>query len=640
MKITPFLCFLIVWLGTAAVSAQTFPRLSHSDARPGSKLDLTYNPAGTKLEKADKITGIIYLFDANGGYVADDLSFTPSDKLWKTQVVLPDTIVYVALKIDAGKEADNNDDAGYIIPLKDQSGKVLAGANAIESSLYLGMGNYMGILKTDQDKALAAMEKELQLFPDGRQKRLSSYYTLLSALKKPEALAVRKEILASFNNKDAKEADLLPGYYALSRGNKKVTDSLSKIMKARFAKGTLAISDKINPFYAEKDPAKKAALYQQLKKELGDKLPNEDNLLIAVVNAYAEKDDYANFKKYAGQVKKRSNLSSAYNSVAWKLAEAGKDLDFAADLSKQSLEFVENMKVDPPAYFKTMAPSQRQQQIDFPFASYADTYGLILFKQGKIDDALRIQEQAVKRNVEASAEIYERYAEFLGAAGKKAEAKSVIEEQVKNGKSTEKMKEQLKSLYTAEKGNDTGYPVYLAELEKVAKMKLREELMATMLNKQAPSFSLKGLDGKSVSLAELKGKVVVVDFWATWCGPCIASFPGMQLAVNKYKDDPNVKFVFIDTWETGAKRQETVKSFIEKNKYTFHVLMDEEKDSKHIVVSDFEVEGIPTKFVIDKNGVIRFKAVGFSGSADAIVNELTAMIELAGDPAVASAGTN
>jgi len=146
-----------------------------------------------------------------------------------------------------------------------------------------------------------------------------------------------------------------------------------------------------------------------------------------------------------------------------------------------------------------------------------------------------------------------------------------------------------------------------------------------MINEKAPVFALVDLNGKRIDLGELKGKVVIVDFWATWCGPCKASFPGMQKMVNKYKDDPNVKFVFIDTWEKGDEKQKNAAEFIANNKYTFQVLMD--NDDK--VVAEFKVEGIPTKFVIDKNGMVRFKSVGFNGSDDKLVAELTAMIEMA-----------
>jgi thiol-disulfide isomerase/thioredoxin len=137
------------------------------------------------------------------------------------------------------------------------------------------------------------------------------------------------------------------------------------------------------------------------------------------------------------------------------------------------------------------------------------------------------------------------------------------------------------------------------------------------------------LDGKNINVEDLKGKVVVVDFWATWCGPCKASFPAMQKMVNKYKEDPNIKFVFIDTWEKGENKKKEAADFITTNKYSFHVLLDNEDK----VVAQFKVDGIPTKFVIDKNGNIRFKAVGFDGSDDKLVDELTAMIELASEDA-------
>jgi peroxiredoxin len=155
---------------------------------------------------------------------------------------------------------------------------------------------------------------------------------------------------------------------------------------------------------------------------------------------------------------------------------------------------------------------------------------------------------------------------------------------------------------------------------------LREELIKKMINDPAPKFALKDLSGNTVSLDELKGKVVVVDFWATWCGPCKASFPGMQTALNKYKDDPNVKFVFVDTWE--SKKPEEMKKnadeFIAKNKYNFHVVLD--TDDK--VIGSYAVDGIPTKFVIDPESRIRFKAVGYDGSADKLVDEISIMVDV------------
>ncbi|WP_394996302.1 redoxin domain-containing protein [Emticicia sp.] len=142
----------------------------------------------------------------------------------------------------------------------------------------------------------------------------------------------------------------------------------------------------------------------------------------------------------------------------------------------------------------------------------------------------------------------------------------------------------------------------------------------------APDFSLVDLEGKSVKLSEMRGKVVVLDFWATWCGPCIMSFPGMKLSMDKFKNNPNVKFLFVNTYERVDVSQwtSTVKTFVKQRGFdTFPVIMDIGGD----VAGSYGVNGIPAKFCIDKEGKIKFKSTGYLGSSDAIVKEMTAWVE-------------
>ena len=120
--------------------------------------------------------------------------------------------------------------------------------------------------------------------------------------------------------------------------------------------------------------------------------------------------------------------------------------------------------------------------------------------------------------------------------------------------------------------------------------------------KKAPDFSLENLEGRKVELKDFKGKVILLTFWATWCGPCKEDMPSMEALHQQFKGKDFV-LLSISVDYAGLK---PVKEFLDKHRYTFMVLLD----PKCECLDTFGVKGIPTTFLIDKKGTIVGKVVG------------------------------
>lgn len=119
------------------------------------------------------------------------------------------------------------------------------------------------------------------------------------------------------------------------------------------------------------------------------------------------------------------------------------------------------------------------------------------------------------------------------------------------------------------------------------------------VGQKAPNFKLANLQGKQVSLSNYKGQGVVLNFWATWCGPCRQELPDFQ---KEHRTGKKFKVVTVNLREN----KKTVQDFMKRGKYTFPVLLD----SKGTVSKSYGVKAVPTTIFIDKNGIVREVVVG------------------------------
>ncbi len=115
----------------------------------------------------------------------------------------------------------------------------------------------------------------------------------------------------------------------------------------------------------------------------------------------------------------------------------------------------------------------------------------------------------------------------------------------------------------------------------------------------APPWTLTDREGNTVSLEDMRGSIVVLDFWATWCGPCIVVMPEVQSVFESYPHD-QVHVYGVNLWESGDPA-----AFMDENGFNYGLLLEGDD-----IAGDYKVTGIPTMYVIDQEGRIAFVEVG------------------------------
>jgi cytochrome c biogenesis protein CcmG/thiol:disulfide interchange protein DsbE len=143
------------------------------------------------------------------------------------------------------------------------------------------------------------------------------------------------------------------------------------------------------------------------------------------------------------------------------------------------------------------------------------------------------------------------------------------------------------------------------------------ESSTAVVGNAAPDFQLQNLDGQSITLSSLKGKPVLINFWATWCGPCASEMPYLQKINNEWSDKGLV--VLAINWGESASQ---VGQFLQANNLSLQVLLD----TKKAAAEKYGVRAFPTTFFIDKDGIIREKIIGAFPNQAAIESRLSGIM--------------
>jgi len=589
----------------------------------GDEIVITYDQGAkaANLRNAQDITAeVLIVRDADTPLLLE-LPMKKSDKLQECSFKLSDDKARLLLfRFVSGELVDDNGENAWNILVYGSNGQPLRGA-FLQRAVGLQYGSIMDFrIAKDIAGAKADFLRERELYP-GNWRAAFAWWSVLMREKPGEEskAGIRRDLEQLYetqkNNEEA-VAGLLNYFEQI--GQREKAEKIREAAIAANPKGPVAMLERRREVFTEKDTKKRLQLLDNF---LAD-FPQQGQILDSLQMAKAQ------LLVNAGQFDKAATLLASmpkkdgnfYNSLAWGLIEKGEELDKAVAWAKTGIELLRNP--DPSTKPPYLSEARWKKSLESQLGYVLDTYAFGLDKMGKTAEAEKAYEEAYVLTKGAEAEINQRLVECYVKNGRHDKAMATALESLRKGQSSDQLIEQYKKAYVKAKGSDAGLNDALNEAKNRAIADMRKKIMENLVSQPATDFSLKALDGDSVKLSELKGKVVVLDFWATWCGPCKAAFPFLQRIYEKYKSNPDIVILALNTWENeeGAEREALVRKFIEENKYTFRVLFDDN------VVYKYGVDGIPTRFVIDKKGMIRFKSVGFEGSK--MLDEMTVQIEM------------
>lgn len=295
------------------------------------------------------------------------------------------------------------------------------------------------------------------------------------------------------------------------------------------------------------------------------------------------------------------------------LADRKLDLDYAEKAARRAIELNELNLL--PSKLEPAGTREHSERTSRGFMR--DVLGWVLLARGRTKEA--------EKELLAARDLYPEDATIAYHLGRVFEAQSLTakaEQTYREGLSLQIDGENpnrtaLQTIYRKKHKSLAGFEAYLKRVSTTSESATRERVLASRIARphRPPEFRLKSLDGKTVSLADLRGKVTVMNFWGVWCGWCVKEMPDLAALAKRYANDGQVRIVTVDTDSDPA----VVRQWMKEHHYDFPVLLDDGWTHRAGVFA------YPTTWFLDPEGRIAFKKEGWT---DKLVDQFSWRIDV------------
>lgn len=615
-----------------------------------------YSTKGGDLEFSDEPKASLAYYTGNRWRKAN-ISLTKNADHWSGEYQLPQNTSFVALKFyqgdaDKPEAMDNNNGKGYFSRVLTPNKKDVPGSYLAEAALRAGLtGDWTLNSFTVPNKDAKIIDSLLQQEEKLSKKSLRPIiftYLDLKKLNMPAAdfSAFADQLFKQELKKGNLNEELLSG---MQRYYSRLKDE----------KGAEMIETIIFRDYPKSGTARQLAFHKATDGKSGNDFQKSSEAFLARFPylEWKQNPDNRGYIYYtvfrglgtsyfeSGQIDKFLSLfkdidfKTAGEIYRWNLTRAqmlGKgDFKLYYQLSKYIIPYLIERKQDKSHLIDFDNDAEKAQaNADKQLDDRLFTHIFLANSQGDYAEAEKSFGYLSEKGKYSTADLNELHFKILEKLNRENEIRPLLEKSVSANAVTPAMFIKLKEIYKKEHGNkDAGYEQYVASLiPNDKKAEMRAHVMAGMVNHPLPPFVLEDADGKLVNSQDFGSKIVVIDFWATWCRPCIMAFPGMQLLVDQYAKDPQVAIYMIGTMQSGDYKTKSV-NYVRGEGYRFNLLHDavgpkgEQDQVFRSLVPLFKSSGIPRKIIV-KNGVVRYSSEGYSGSPSQLRDELSMAVEV------------